>query len=121
MIQSAYASFVEVKPAGAGLSKPGKASATTSLRVSCARTRSQTRWVSGTPCTSTAGMDEPLDLFHIKRLSAGGRNQVIETFHELSACERLRDEGGGQEAAQLFTENSKRVRRVDDRLAFPAR
>src|SRR6204780_2382079 len=54
MVQSAYASFVEVNPAGAGLSKPGKASATTSLRVSCARTRSQTRWVSGTPCTSTA-------------------------------------------------------------------
>ncbi len=50
-----------------------------------------------------------------------GRTQVIETLHELSAGERLRDEGGGLEAAQLFRGNSKRVRRVDDRLAFPAR
>jgi hypothetical protein len=46
---------------------------------------------------------------------------VIETFHELSAGERLRDEGGGQVAAQLFRENSKRVRRVDERLSFPTR
>src|ERR1700731_4788481 len=51
----------------------------------------------------------------------GGRNQVIKTFHELSAGEGLRSEGGGRETAQLFRENSKRVRRVDDRLAFPAR
>src|SRR5437588_4366487 len=41
-------------------------------------------------------------------------NQVIKTFHELSAGERLRDEGGGREAAQHFRENSKRDRRVDD-------
>jgi hypothetical protein len=34
--------------------------------------------------------------------SQGGRNQVIKTFHELGAGERLRNEGGGQEAAQLF-------------------
>ena len=27
--------------------------------------------------------------------SQGGRNQVIKTFHELSAGERLRNEGGG--------------------------
>src|SRR3984885_11065540 len=52
--------------------------------------------------------------------SQGGRNQVIKTFHELSAGERLRSEGGGREAVQLFKENSKRVRRVDDCLAFPA-
>src|ERR1700756_122048 len=52
--------------------------------------------------------------------SQNGCNQVIETFHELRAGERLRDEGGGHEAAQLFRENSKRVRRVDDGLAFPA-
>src|SRR6202521_4596410 len=51
----------------------------------------------------------------------GGRDQVIKTFHELRAGERLRNEGGGQEAVQLFKENSKRVRRVDDRLAFPIR
>jgi hypothetical protein len=39
--------------------------------------------------------------------SQGGRNQVIESFHELGAGERLRDEGGGWEAIQLFKENSK--------------
>jgi nucleoside-diphosphate-sugar epimerase len=50
-----------------------------------------------------------------------GRNQVIKTLHELSAGERLRGEGGGRETVQLFKGNSKRVRRVDDRLAFPAR
>jgi hypothetical protein len=53
--------------------------------------------------------------------SQNGCNQVIETFHQLRAGERLRNEGGGREPAQLFKENSKRVRRVDDRLAFPAR
>jgi hypothetical protein len=36
--------------------------------------------------------------------SQGGRNQVIESFH---AGERLRDEGGGREAVQLFKENAK--------------
>src|ERR1700687_6018028 len=51
----------------------------------------------------------------------GGRNQVIEAFHELGAGERLRSEGGGRETVQLLRENSKRVRRVDNRLAFPAR
>jgi hypothetical protein len=50
-----------------------------------------------------------------------GRNQVVKTFHDLSAGEGLRNEGGGQETAQLFGENSERVRRVDDCLAFPAR
>jgi hypothetical protein len=39
--------------------------------------------------------------------SQGGRNQVIESFHKLGAGERLRDEGGGWEAIQLFKENSK--------------
>jgi hypothetical protein len=34
--------------------------------------------------------------------SQGGRNQVIEPFDELGAGERLRDEGGGREAVQLF-------------------
>src|SRR5271154_5634999 len=52
---------------------------------------------------------------------ARGAATRIKTFHELSAGERLRNEGGGRETAQLFRENSKRVRRVDDRLAFPAR
>jgi hypothetical protein len=50
-----------------------------------------------------------------------GRNQVIKTFHELSSGERLRNEGGGQETVQFFRKNSKRVHRVDNRLAFPAR
>ena len=50
----------------------------------------------------------------------GGRNQVIEPFDELGAGERLRDEGGGRKAVQLFR-GYKRVRRVDDCLAFPAR
>src|ERR1700720_2887043 len=53
--------------------------------------------------------------------SQGGRNQVIEAFHELGAGEGLRSEGGGQETVQLLRENSKRVHRVDDRLASPAR
>src|SRR5260370_25313199 len=52
--------------------------------------------------------------------SGGGRNQVIETFTELGAGERLRDEGGGREAVQLLKGN-QRVHRVDDRLAFPDR
>src|ERR1700678_2429663 len=51
----------------------------------------------------------------------GGRNQVIKTFHEFGAGERLRNEGGGQETVQLLRENSKRVRRVDNRLDFPIR
>jgi len=39
--------------------------------------------------------------------SQGGRNKVIESFHKRGAGERLRDEGGGREAVQLFKENSK--------------
>src|SRR5260221_537745 len=39
--------------------------------------------------------------------SQGGRNKVIETFHEFGAGERLRDEGGGRETVQFFRENSK--------------
>jgi hypothetical protein len=35
----------------------------------------------------------------------GGRNQVIKTFHELSAGERLRNEGGGRETVQLLRWN----------------
>jgi hypothetical protein len=65
--------------------------------------------------------DNPVPTLDDRIASQGGRNQVIESFHELGAGERLRDEGGGREAVQLFRENSKRVRRVDDCLAFPAR
>jgi hypothetical protein len=46
---------------------------------------------------------------------------VIETLHELGAGERLRNEGGGRETVQLLRWDWKRVHRVDDRLAFPAR
>src|SRR6202158_4256598 len=60
--------------------------------------------------------DDPMAPFDDWVGSQNGCNQVIETFHELSAGERLRDEGGGQEAAQLFRENSKRARPVDHRL-----
>src|ERR1700692_2628874 len=45
---------------------------------------------------------------------------AAEPFDELGAGERLRDVGGGRETVQLFRD-WKRVRRVDDRLAFPAR
>src|SRR5258707_10975019 len=50
-----------------------------------------------------------------------GRNQVIKPFHKMSAGERLRSERGGRETVQLLRWNSKRVHRVDDRLALPAR
>ena len=53
--------------------------------------------------------------------SQGGRNQVIKTFHQLRACERLRNEDRGREAIQFFEGNAERVCRIDDRLAFPTR
>src|ERR1700677_2121608 len=84
MIQSAYASFVEVKPAGAGLSKPGKASTTTSLRVSCARTRSQTRYVLGTPCTSTTGV------FSVIVFSSVGVDNVVYGSDGVAAIQLIR-------------------------------
>jgi hypothetical protein len=65
--------------------------------------------------------DDPVPALDDRIGSQGGRNQVIEPFDELGAGERLGDEGGGREAVQLFKGNSKRVRGVDDRLAFPAR
>src|SRR3984957_19170466 len=65
--------------------------------------------------------DDPMAALYDRVGSQNGCTQVIETFHEPSAGERLRDEGGGQGAAQFFRGNSKRVRRVDDRLAFPSR
>ena len=51
--------------------------------------------------------DDPVAALDDRIGSQGGRNQVIESFHELGAGERLRDEGGGREAVQLFKENSK--------------
>src|SRR5450432_3503171 len=65
--------------------------------------------------------DDPMAPLDDRIGRQGGRNQVIKSFHELRAGERLRNEGGGQETVQLLRENSKRVHRVDNRLAFPAR
>ena len=49
--------------------------------------------------------DDPVPTLDDRIGSQGGRSQVIETFHELSAGERLRNEGGGQEAVQLLKGN----------------
>src|ERR1700724_410495 len=49
--------------------------------------------------------DDPMAPLDDRIGSQGGSNQVIETFHELSAGERLRNEGGGQEAVQLLNGN----------------
>src|SRR5258707_9091663 len=49
--------------------------------------------------------DDPVAALDDRIGSQGGRNQVIETFHELGAGERLRDEGGGRETVQLFKGN----------------
>ena len=54
--------------------------------------------------------DDPVAALHDRIGSQGGRNQVIEPFDELGAGERLRDERGGEETVQLFTEGSERVR-----------
>ena len=81
----------------------------------------QIRDGSGSVLVVARQKDDPVAALDDRIGSQGGRNQVIEAFHDLSAGERLRDEGGGQETVQLFRGNSKRVRRVDDCLAFPAR
>src|SRR5205085_7198679 len=65
--------------------------------------------------------DNPMPTLDDRIACQGGRNQVIKTFHEVGAGERLRNEGGGRKTFQLLRWNSKRVRRVDHRLAFPAR
>jgi hypothetical protein len=54
--QSTYCSLTGGKSSGGGQPKPGNERAITSLRVRHARSRFQTRWVSGTPWTKTAGM-----------------------------------------------------------------
>src|SRR5260370_41843953 len=46
--------------------------------------------------------DDPMAPFDDRVGSQNGCTQVVETLHELSAVEGLRDEGGGQELAQLF-------------------
>src|SRR5882724_952821 len=54
--QSQYASFEQSKPAGIAQPKPGRESVTTSSRRSRRTSAPQTRCVSGTPCTRTAGI-----------------------------------------------------------------
>src|SRR5260221_7896192 len=49
--------------------------------------------------------DDPVPALDDRIASQGGRNQAIETFHELGAGERLRDDGGGQKTVQLFKGN----------------
>ena len=51
--------------------------------------------------------DDPVAALDDRIGSQSGRSQVIESFHKLGAGERLRDEGGEREAAQLFKENSE--------------
>ncbi len=65
--------------------------------------------------------DDPVAAFDDRICCERGSNQVIEAFHELGTVERFRDESGGREAVQLFGGNAKGIRRVDDRLVFPAR
>jgi hypothetical protein len=49
--------------------------------------------------------DDPVAALDDRIGSQGGRNQVIETFHELGAGERLRGEGGERETVQLLKGN----------------
>src|ERR1700689_2835260 len=65
--------------------------------------------------------DDPVPALDDRIGSQGGCNQVIETFHELGAGECLRNEDGGRETVQFLRWDWKRVHRIDDRLAFPAR
>src|SRR6476661_3794023 len=68
-------------------------SATGAIASSSSLDRKTTRWP-----PSTIGSEASI------------RTQVIESFHEPGAGERLRNEGGGGKTAQLFRENSKRIR-----------
>src|SRR6185437_13411026 len=65
--------------------------------------------------------DNPVAALYVRIGSERCRNEVVEAFHQLRTCERLCDDDGRLETVQLFNGNSIRVRRVDDRLAFPAR
>src|ERR1700741_4971493 len=53
----------------------------------------------------TRQKDDPVAALDDRIGSQFGRNQVIETFHELGAGERLRNEGGGRETVQLLKGN----------------
>src|ERR1700691_4369219 len=65
--------------------------------------------------------DDRMAAVDVRVGSQCGRDQVVKTFHQFSAGERLRNECGGRETVQLFRWDWKRVHRVDDRLAFPTR
>src|SRR5579859_1198306 len=80
-------------------------SATGAIASSSSLDRKTTRWPPST----------------IGSVSRFGRTQVIETFHELGAGERLRNECGGRQIVQFLRWDWKRVHCVDNRLAFPAR
>ena len=49
--------------------------------------------------------DDPMAPLDDRIGRQGGRNQVIKTFHELSAGEGLRSEGGGRETVQFLRWN----------------
>src|SRR3984893_7180064 len=49
--------------------------------------------------------DDPVAALDDRIGRQDGRNQVVKTFHDLSAGEGLRNEGGGQETVQLLRWN----------------
>src|SRR6266849_9937938 len=57
----------------------------------------QIRHGSGRVLVVARQKDDPMGPLGDRIGSQGGRNQVIKTFHELSAGEGLRSEGGGRE------------------------
>ena len=65
--------------------------------------------------------DDAMASFNNRIASQRSRTQVVKTFHDLSAGEGLRNEGGGRETVQFLRLQRKRIHCVDDRLAFPTR
>src|SRR5580693_8516258 len=65
----------------------------------------QIRHGSGRVLVVARQKDDPVAALDDRIGSQGGRNQVIEAFHDLSAGEGLRDEGGGRETVQLLRGN----------------
>ena len=79
---------------------PATARSSDTLRRNCNSSRrplSATRRGSDRVLVVARQKDDPVAALDDRIGSQGGRNQVIETFHELGAGERLRDEGGGRE------------------------
>ncbi len=79
----------------------------------------QIRHGSGRVLVVARQKDDPVAALDDRIGSQGFCFQMIETFHELSAGERLRNEGGGRKTVQFLRWDWKRVHRVDDRLTFP--